>query len=272
MFMQKVRPSTGFTLVQALVVILVFAALVGAAVPAVLWARKAAERTTTMNNLAKCAKTVHLAHDQFKTFPPYYGIYAAKRTMAPQTFHTHLLLLLYSEAVNTGPVGDAIVPFYLSPMDTTITDGGAGAVNFALNLRLYYTQGGVGTLAPQTSMIYPKMPGSFPDGVSHTLLYATRYMNCGEAGGSKWSDSGNNAIGSPTAATFGSSLAIWQLAPTRAACDPIAGTATSFAADAIHVAMCDASVRVLKADITAKTWAEHHLPGGSPPGGPDWIE
>ena len=97
------------------------------------------------------------------------------------------------------------------------------------------------------NLIYPKMPGTFADGTSNTLLYATKYQNCGKIGGSMWADT--NAANSPTAATFGVSMALWQKAPGQAACDPTAGTAVSFTAQTIQVAMCDASVRSVAASL-----------------------
>jgi hypothetical protein len=262
MFMQKVRPRTGFTLVKALVVILVFAAVVGVSVPGILWARKQAARTTTMDNLTKCAKAVHLAHDQFKKFPPYFGIYGKSEETTPRTFHHHLAHFVEGP-LYVNPNAAAIVPTYLAPMDLTQTNGGAGAVNYAVNLRLFYTQGGLGNLAVGSTLVYPKMPGSFQDGVSQTLLFATKYMNCGADGGSLWLDPGNNEISSPTAATFGASMGLWQKAPTQAACNPRAGTAMSFTVDAIQIALCDASVRTVKSDISNATWQAVHTPGGS---------
>jgi hypothetical protein len=271
MFKQRVCPRAGFTLGRMLVIVFFVVILVGLAVPAILRAREESAKATTMENLSKCAKAVHLAHDQFKKFAPYFGVYGKPEETTPRTFHNHLLQFVEGP-LYANPSAAAVVPAYLSPMDLTQTDGGAGAVNFAVNLRLYYTQGGYGTLAPPDALIYPKMPGSFQGGVSQTLLFATRYMNCGANGGSKWSDPGNNAIGSSNAATFGSSLAMWQHAPTRAECDPTSGTAMSLAKDAMQIAMCDASVRVVKSDITAKRWGELHMPSGRIPDGPDWID
>jgi len=255
------RSRAGFTLIELLVVIAIIAILIGLLVPAVQRVREAAARTATMNNLSQCAKAVHLCHDQFNKYPPYYGIYGAKTVAL--TFHTHVLPFVDQGPLYNNPVAAGVVPAYLSTMDPSQVNNGANAANFPINIRLYYTQGGLGTLAPQTAMIYPKMPGSFQDGVSQTLLFATKYMVCGSNGGSWWLDPGNNGISSPTAATFGVSMGLWQPAPTSSACVPTAGTAISFTVQAIQVSMCDASCRSVSTGISATTWQAVHTPSGS---------
>ncbi len=157
-------------------------------------------------------------------------------------------------------------------MDPTITENGANACNFPVNIRLYYNQGGAGKLTSEETkdLIYPKMPGAFPDGVSATLLFATKYMHCGSTGGSRWLDPGNNAPTSLTAATFGSSFGLWQAAPAQASCRPADGTAQSFTTESIQVAMCDASVRTVSVGISQATWQAVHTPGGNDVPGKDW--
>ena len=260
------RKRAGLTLLRSLALLIVLASVIGVTVTAVLKARREADRQATVDNLGKCAKAVHLAHDRFKKFPPYFGVYGAKMD-SPLPFHAHLLPFVDQVAVYNNPMPDAIVPSFLASMDPTQTDSGAGAANFPVNLRLFYTNGGDGVLATNPQ-IYPKMPGTFPDGVSTKLLFATKYMHCGN-GGSRWLDSGNNAIDSVTAATFGANMGLWQKAPTREACNPKAGTAVSLKPDGIHVAMCDASVRFVSNAVDAKTWADVHTPASHEPW-PGW--
>ncbi len=267
----KVRMHAGFTLIELLVVIAIIAILIGLLVPAVQRVREAAARTATMNNMSQLAKAVHLCHDQFSKYPPYYGTYGPKIT--PFTFHVHTLPFvdqgpLYSNPVNTGVVG-----VYLSTMDPTTTANGANACNFPVNLRLYYTNGGTGVVTSQSTgnLIYPKMPGTFPDGVSATLLFATKYMNCGSNGGSWWFDPQMNAPTSPTGATFGALMTtLWQSAPIQTACNPTLGTPQSFTVQSIQVAMCDASVRSVNTGVMPLTWTAVHTPGAGDVPGPDW--
>jgi len=236
---------------------------------------------SNMNNMSQCAKAVHLAHDNNKKFPPYYGPYGAAR--ANLSFHTHLLqyvdqIQVYNAIVNpqlnqgggglAGGATNAIIPAYVSSLDPTQTGGGAGACNFPVNLRLYYTLGGLGELIPVNTPYYPKMPQAFKqDGIANTLLFATKYMNCGN-GGSHWYDT--NAQNSPTAAHFGVSMNLWQRAPTQIQCNPLLGTAVSFGPQNIQVAMCDASVRIVSVGISAATWQAVHTPNAGDVVGADW--
>jgi hypothetical protein len=244
------------------------ATCIGLLVPAVQRVREAAARTATMNNLSQCAKAVHLAHDNYKKFPPYYGPYPADG--APASFHSHLVMFMDSR-MNAKPKPDPQeqLAYFASPMDPTLTDSGAGAANYPVNLRLFYTDGGLGVLGTGDKLIYPEIPKSFmKDGTSNTLLFATKYHHCGKNGGSFWADT--NALDSPTAATFGKSMALWQVAPTQAGCDPMAGTAVSFTVSSIQLAMCDGSTRNQAAGISQATWQAVHTPNaGDAPGG-DW--
>jgi hypothetical protein len=237
-------------------------------------ALKAQAQASTMNQMSRLGMAVHVAHDQYRRFPPYYGVYGPPGKNKPSSFHTHLLNWVDQELYNQKvPNPTAIVVDYLSPMDSTRSADGAGAANFAVNLRLYYTKGGLGTLSSGADLIYPTMLGSFDDGTSNTLLFATKYQNCGMSGGSMWADA--NAPNSQTAATFGASMALWQAAPPQAAppqaaCDPTVGTAVSFTAPSIQVAMCDASVTSVKSEVWVSTWQAAHTPGErEPPAGPD---
>jgi hypothetical protein len=266
-------------LIELLLLIVVFVVVMGVLVPGCQRVRDDGWRMETFNNLGQVAKAAHNAHDSNKKFPPYYGAYGTART--PLTFHAHLLQYVDQPTVYKQLIGDtsvanpstnpslAIVPAYVSSKDPTLTSGGAGACNFPVNIRLYYTAGGTGTLSPPDNPRYPKMPNSFPDGTSNTLLLATKYMQCGN-GGSLWMDPGKNAADSPTAAAFGFSMGMWQKAPSQAACNPVAGTAVSFTRPNIQVALCDASVRSVAADISPATWQAVHTPGAGDNIGADW--
>jgi len=116
---------------------------------------------------------------------------------------------------------------------------------------------------PSSWEAHATLTASFPDGTSNTLLFAEKYARCG-AGGSLW--------GQPTADSWMPVFAAWsyepfQTRPSAAECDPLRAS-TPFSG-AIQVALADASVRGVRAGISAPTWRAACTPdGGEPPA--DW--
>lgn len=248
----------GFTLIELLVVIAIIAILIGLLVPAVQQVRVAAARTSTSSNLKQCALATHTAHDQFKKMPPAYGIYGGRTA----TFSYHLLPFVEQVNLYNKPGdGTAIVPAYLAALDNSAINNGAGAQNFGVNIRLFYTNGGYGQLggdirlAVKPPLVYPRFT-AMTDGSSNTLLMATKYMVCGKgtslgAGGSYWAQSYSS--NPPLGAFFGES-GTFQVAPTVANCVPGNGAAQSYSMAGIQVALCDASVRTIATGMAPATW------------------
>jgi prepilin-type N-terminal cleavage/methylation domain-containing protein len=292
----------GFTLIELLVVIAIIAILIGLLVPAVQQVRAAAARSQTANNLKQCALAAHSAHDQFKKFPPYFGSFGQITGMG--SFHVHILpyleqQTLYAKFVPNGgsAVTTAVVPIFLSPEDYTQVNNGAPGTNHAVNLMLFCntgTWGGtvtaqVGTVAAgnvTTWPVHPRMPASFPDGTSNTILFATRLMVCGVGGSSYFpnvrnqngayfgiSGNGNNPPIPTTAvaAATGANLP-FQPAPTAAACDPINGTPMSFQPQSMQVALCDGTVRSITVSMSLATFHASLTPAGVETMGADWSE
>jgi prepilin-type N-terminal cleavage/methylation domain-containing protein len=263
----RIRARAGFTLIELLVVIAIIAILIGLLVPAVQKVRDAAARTQTSNNLSQCAKGTHMSHDQFKKFPPYYGLYGGKTN----TFHYHILPFVEQGPMWTnGPVATtSIVPPFLSPQDFTQTNNGVGTANVALNAWIFSTTGTTAGTISQT--IFPRMPASFQDGTSNTILFATRYMNCPSTsivffGTATIGGAAPNFNATTVVAAAGPN--IWQQAPTQATCDPL--RAQSFQPQGIQVALCDASVRTVGSDVSPGTWLLAIQPADGQPLPADW--
>ena len=155
MFEANVRRRQGFALRDLLILMVLIVTAVGLVLCSLPRADNVSARTVTMNCLSQCAKAVHFCHDQYKTYPPYFGPYGTKTT--PYTFHVHLLPLVDQAPLYAKPDPKGVVAVYLSAMDPTTTDNGANACNFPVNLRLYFTERGLGALTqvqrPRTSFI-----------------------------------------------------------------------------------------------------------------------
>ena len=229
-----------------------------------------------------------------------------------------------SNAAIVGVVNAAIVPTYLSPADYTQVNNGEGAVSWGVNMCLWSSGG---NNIPSENQIeadpvtYPasqlanlmgwivtnpvvldywptvtnkvRMPTTFQDGTSNTLLFATRLMICGSTpnynyinptvvptgatlapvyGGAPTSTGNGPYFGFYFLGTLIPNAGGWQPAPTLAFCVPTATLGQSFYPDAIQVAMCDGSVRGVAASVSLYSWLCAVTPSGGEAMPADWSE
>ena len=263
------RPA--FTMIELLVILGILAFLLGMLVPAVQKVREAAARTQSLNNLKQLALALHSSQDVYKKMPPVVGSFPVMSEKKGTLFF-HILPFIeevnvYQEAEGDvtrkgrlgGPAYSMIIPTFLNPKDKSAPPnnrykGWLATTSYAANWMVF------GNTAGGTARI----PASFPDGTSNTIVFAERYQMCN---------------GTPCAWGY-SSLYTWapmfgyytkgkfQNLPSQAECDP--ALPQSMQREGIHVALGDGSVRVVSENISSETWWNATDPADGNPLGPDW--
>jgi prepilin-type N-terminal cleavage/methylation domain-containing protein len=321
--MRPAAQRLGFTLIELLLVIGILSVLLALLLPAVQRVRDSANRMTCCNKLRQIGIAAQNHHNDQNCFPPLVApnfTQPLTATLPPFqgavgfTIFDWLLPYLEQQAlfdlanrnVNTpcpaAPPGSwghiAAVPLQVyrcpsEPLPAGPVADGLGATvnqwahqwaigNYAAN---YYAFGNpaAGTL-PAREENCARIPASFPDGVSQTVLFTERYGTCGNSGivndpstfGNLWSDSNSywrpifctltadkfGQLGYPTCLKF-------QVRPDPLGnCDSI--RAQSPHAGGIPVSLGDGSVRFVSGGVSALTWAQVCDPRDGSVSGSDW--
>lgn len=326
------RRRTGFTLIELLVVIAIIATLVGLLLPAVQKVREAASRTKCQNNLRQLALATMNAHNSHNRLPTGYGNFANSpnknwaggtpdnRGNYAATLFWHLLPYVEENSIYIsahppvfpGQLGQTQLVFrgtptanqnaakwpvatYQCPVEEN--DGGIpgqwsspaghpwGVGNYAMNWQVF-------------SIASPKLPDTFTDGTSKTVLFTEKYVVCNNAsatpfakfGGALWAFppgfgiDGVNQPEPPNGTSWHNfaSVVSWganvqgdnwnghfllnRVSPSS--CNPrLASTNHN---GFINVAMADGSVRAVANTISGGTWSAIMTPRSSDFVGTDW--
>ena len=320
------RKRSAFTLVELLVVIAIIGILIGLLLPAVQKVRESAARVQSGNNQRQIGLALHNANDTQGVMPPMFGAYPSciwwpniwtgggGSGWGPLQY----LLLPYIEQENlfkepyvtwgagfywswsgngTLYIPGVNIKVYQNPSDPSVSgDGTFGGISFsgyAANAQVFGVTGAGGTLLDTGSGAnkdgVARIPASFPDGTSNTILFTEKYGRCNlslapayEWNGTYW-DWGwiyqPWYLGSPFFAcdyygTYPAAIgpaSIFQPRPVPwqgPVCDP--SRAQSPRQAGILVLLGDGSSRLVSTGVSATTWWAACTPASGDSLGNDW--
>lgn len=242
-------------------------------------------RTQMINNLKQMALAIHSCNDVYKRLPPAFGNLGD--IVHSESIHVHLLPFIEQEPLYkqyqcyTEAPKDATVSPYLNPLDPSAMQL-EGLQSYAANLRVFADKGVETPYDQPLPELAAEEPGTagiprtFTDGISNTIVFATRQNVCGN-GGSRYTATPI----SPFGAYFGEMAAEVGASPgdvrgpflpdtPRSICVPMPYMAHSFGTVGLAVGLGDGSVRILAVTISPETFNRAMQPNDGKTLASDW--
>jgi prepilin-type processing-associated H-X9-DG protein len=294
--MRRPLARAGFSLIELLAIIGIIGVLIGLVVPAVFKVREQAARTQCQNNLHDLGMAAHGCDQLLKRLPPAWGKLNGEGTvlfaLLPYTAYGTIYTQSGKNVNNTITLTDGklqyasnfMIPMYLCPADESgppeglgkrggiasdLEVGQWGFGNYGVNFQVFGSPD-AGNNASLNMQGQAKLGGSFPDGLSTTILFAEKFRRCGDFGslwgygswsvpwmalfayGNRTGTQGYTSFSFPAGTVGPASRFQTQPQPWPSAYDPSRAASAHFGG--INVCMADGSVRFLSNSIDGDLW------------------
>jgi len=280
------RLRRGFTLIELLVVIAIIAILIGLLLPAVQKVREAAARTQSKNNLKQMSLALHMCNDTVGGLPPICQVFPGTTQNnwgQPGNnggiFYNLMPYIEQGNVVNNTWYGPGqstprtVIKTYQAPGDPSLPSNGLGGagyngmVTYGANAMVFDANQGYNSWNGSAPGGSAKIPGTFQDGTSNTLVFGERFSVCNvsQNGPRSWADT-SDGWGSQTGngvygGSYGWNGGLFDVGKNQNNCTAW-NNYNAFSIAGINVGLGDGSVRTVNSGCSITSWNAAITPAG----------